>query len=514
VTIKADYLSRDFAGLRESMLTYAQQVYPEWQPSSEGDFGMMMLELFAYMGDIVSYYTDRAQFENYLPTATQRDSILNLAFMLGYLPNSGSPAAGFIPLTTDKGTAEKTVPAGTQITTNRVEALDGPVVFETDEEVVIPANPNGTIPPVNVAVTEGSTVSFQYIGESTGQPGQVFLLPNTGVYGDTIQVFVEDGEGTTILNEGSQNESRLREWVKVDRLLEGDHDDKIFESRFSSTTTHLYFGDDINGSIPSTGLKVYATYRHGVGASGNVGASLVRLINTRGQQGLGAVKVAKDVEGTFLSGAMTGGSDPESDDSIRHNAPRVYRTQERVVTEEDFVEVALGTEGVKSASAVVGTFTSVTVFITAADGGPPSETLKQEVADRLEDKTLAGVTVTIGAPTFIPINFGTSTSPIKIEVKKGHSLKNVRAAAKRAINAMVGALNFGDRLGVNRVYNVLNRIDGVENVEIDVMVREDASSQTGTARITPKSWEMFTTSNNRIHLDVVRVKKTEDEDEA
>jgi hypothetical protein len=110
VTIKADYLSRDFAGLRESMLTYAQQVYPEWQPSSEGDFGMMMLELFAYMGDIVSYYTDRAQFENYLPTATQRDSILNLAFMLGYLPNSGSPAAGFIPLTTDKGTAEKTVP--------------------------------------------------------------------------------------------------------------------------------------------------------------------------------------------------------------------------------------------------------------------------------------------------------------------------------------------------------------------------------------------------------------------
>jgi hypothetical protein len=46
-------------------------------------------------------------------------------------------------------------------------------------------------------------------------------------------------------------------------------------------------------------------------------------------------------------------------------------------------------------------------------------------------------------------------------------------------------------------------------------VRSDASSQTGTARITPTAWEMFTTSNNRIHLDVVRVKKPkDDEDEA
>jgi hypothetical protein len=515
---KPDYLSRDYAGLRQSMLQYGQQVFPEWQPASEGDFGMAMVETFAYMGDIISYYTDRAQFENYLPTATQRDSILNIAFMLGYVPNSGTPATGTVPLTTDSGTTaldRRTVPAGMQITTSRVESLDGPIVFEVNEETVLPTNPSGSAVPVSVSVTEGTTVEFQYIGESNGQPSQIFLLPNTGVYRDTIQIFVEDGGGSVKINEGAANEVTVSEWVRVERLLEGDDNDKIYEARYTSTATHIYFGDDINGAIPATGLKVYATYRHGVGATGNVGAGLVRMINTRGQQGLGSIKVATDGDGVFLSTAMTGGADPESDDSIRANAPRVYRTQERVVTEQDFIDVALGTEGVASANAVVGTFTSVTLYITPEDGGAPGEALKQAVADRLDGKTLAGVTVSIGSPQFVPVNFGTSGNPIRIEVKRGISLKNVRAAAKREIRAAVAKLDFGDVLAVNRIYKALDNIKGVVNVDIDVMVRADAASQTGTARITPKDWEMFTTDNTRIYLDVVHVakkKKGDDDD--
>lgn len=502
--VKPDYLSRDYTSLRRTLLQHAQQVMPEWHPASEGDFGTVMVELLAYMGDILSYYTDRAQFENYLPTATQRDSILNLAFMLGYIPNSGSPASGSVTLTTDKGASAITVPAGTQITTNRVEAIDGPVVFETAVDVVLPANPTGTADPVSVAVVEGATETFQYLGESNGLPGQVFLLPDAGVYQDTIQVFVEDGKGATKINSGTLSEVVTREWVRVDRLLEGDENDRIFETRFSATSSHVLFGDDINGAVPATGLKVYATYRHGNGEAGNVGPGVVRLINTKGQQSLGPVKVAQDSQKAFLSTEMTGGADPESDDSIRVNAPRVYRTQNRVVTERDFEEVALGTQGVSSASAVVGTFTSVTLFIAGPNGSAPSDSLKQAVLDRLEGKTLAGVTVTINSPEFVNVNFGTSASPIRLSVRRGYSLKNVETAAKREIRALVGRLEFGDPLSVNKVYHVLDDIDGVVNVDIDVMARSDAT-QSGTARITPKAWEMFKAGS--IYLNVIRYVK-------
>lgn len=505
---KPDYLSRDYAGLRQSLLQYAQQRFPQWQPASEGDFGLVLVELFSYMGDILSYYTDRAQFENYLPTATQRDSILNLAFMLGYQPNSGTPAKGTVPLTTDVGTGPKTVPAGTQIITNRIDAIDGPIVFETDEDVVIPDNTEGTAS-VEAAVTEGTTKAFQYIGESSGVPGQVFLLPNAGVYRETIQIFVEDGEGTTLINEGSETEFAVREWVRVEHLLEGDGDSRIFETRLASNATHILFGDDINGMIPATGLKVYATYRYGYGASGNLAPGLVRLINSQGQDNLGEVKVVRDAQGAYLSSEMLGGANPESNDSIRLNAPRVYRTQDRVVTERDFVELALGTEGVSQANAVVGTFTSVTLYLTAADGGPPSDDLKQAVADRLEGKTLAGVTVSIGAPSYTSVNFGTNTEPIHIEVRKGYSLKNVRAAAKREIRSLVSLLEFGDALAVNKVYRALDKIDGVASVDIPVMARADAA-QSGTRRITPKPWEMFTVGD--IYLNVVRKSKKNEED--
>ncbi len=497
---KPDYLSRDYVGLRQSLMQYAQQTFPEWQPASEGDHGVVMVELFAYMGDILSYYTDRAQFENYLPTATQRDSILNLAFMLGYTPNSGAPATGTVPLTTDKKTGEITVPAGTQITTNRIETLDGPITFETDEEVVLPANPEGTQDAVEVKVTEGITETYAYLGESSGLPGQVMLLPHPGVYHGTIHTFVEDGTGTTLINEGAANETRVREWTRVERLLEGDSDDKIFEARFTATSTHLYFGDDINGSIPPTGLRVYATYRHGVGFSGNVGAGLVRLFNTKGQQGLGAVKIARDGENAYLSSPMIGGADTESDDSIRFNAPRVYRTQERAVTFKDFEDIALGTEGVTKASVVAGTFTSVTLFITGPDGKAPSESLIQAVLDRFEGKTLAGTYVQIAPPTFVTVNFGTAEKPIVIEARKKQSEKTIRAAVRRSIRKYVSDVGPSERVSVGKVYKILEEIDGVASVDIPVMARSD-EAQEGTERITPKPWEVFEAGS--IFVDVV-----------
>jgi uncharacterized phage protein gp47/JayE len=509
--VKPDYLSRDFAGLRRSLLTYAQQRFPEWQPGSQGDFGLVLVDMFAYMGDILSYYTDRAQFENYLPTATQRDSILNLAFMLGYLPNSGTPAKGTVPIIVNEGTGEVTVPAGLQIFTNRIEALDNPVAFEVDEDTVIPANPDpdgNPATPVEVAVTEGETVTFQYLGESTGRPSQSMVLPHTGVYRDTLQVFVEDGAGETLLNEGAANEVALHEWVMLDHLLEGDSGDKVFETKMSSTSAmSVLFGDDINGAIPATGLKVYASYRHGVGAGGNVGAGQIRLINSKGDPSLGRLQVVRDSNGAYLSTEATGGSDPESSESIRRNAPRVYRTQNRVVTEKDFVEVALGVEGVSTASCIVGTFTSVTLFLAGADGGPASDTVKQAVLDALEDKTLAGVEVTIGSQAIVPVNFGSDLDPIRIVVRKGYALKNVRAAARRAIRKLVGGLAFGDSLGVNQVYEVLNKIKGVKKVDIDVMARAD-DVQTGAARITPRDWEYLTVGT--IYLNVVRVASNKD----
>lgn len=492
---KIDYLSRDYASLRASLLQYAQTVFPEWQPASEGDFGVMLVELFAYMGDIVSYYTDRAQFENYLPTATQRESILNLAFMLGYIPNSGSPSRGTVSLTTVPGSASTVVPAGLPITTNRVEALDGPVTFETEASVTLPVNPSaGPAPaPVTVNVVEGVTTQNLYLGPSTGLPGQVFPLPHAGVYGDTIRIYVEDLTGPIMITPaGGGTPVAVREWTQVTRLLGQDQSSRVFESRISSTVTNIFFGDDLSGDIPGTGLKVYATYRHGVGSLGNLAAGTLRLINTDGTAGMSAVRVAQDSTGAYLSSTTTGGADEESNQSIRVNAPRAFRSQGRIVTKEDFKSAALAVPGVRTANVVIGSFTSVTVFITGPGGTAPSNTLRTAVANSMLSKVLAGVTVTVSAPTFVPIDFGSVSSPIQIFVKPGYSVTSVDEAAKREIARMVVEMNAGEPLAVSSVYDILNNIDGVDLVNVTLFTRVGAGAQTTTAMITPQPWEIFT----------------------
>ena len=492
---KPDYLSRDYDALRTSLLEYAKQAMPEWNPSSEGDFGMVMLELHAYMGDILSYYTDRAQFENYLPTATQRDSVLALAYLLGYVPNSGTPATGTLPLVTDRGALQVTIPAGTQFTTPRIDTLDGPVTVETSAEVTLPANPNGTNSAVNVAVTEGVSVAYVKIGESTGQPGQSFLLPNTGVYRDTIRIYVEDGTGTNIINPGTA-QVVSREWTRKDHLLDAGESDAVFEAQITDDSMYVLFGDDVNGAIPATGLQIFASYRYGFGGSGNLPAGLVRFLNDRN---LGQVHVERDANGSYLSSALLGGADPESTDSIRYNAPRVYRTQNRAVTVEDYKEIALGTEGVTKASVISGTFTSVTIYITGPDGGPPSETLKQMVANRFAGRTLAGVTVNVVAPTFVSVNFGSSANPIDVELLPQYSQKTAKAAIERAIRTYVTDLPFGEKLSVSQVYSAIMSVEGVRYVDIDVMARAD-SAQTGASKITPRVWEVF--SPGSLYLNV------------
>lgn len=491
---KPDYLSRDYAGLRDSLLRYANSAFPQWQPSSEGDLGLVLLESFAYVGDILSYYTDRAQFENYLPTATQRDSVLAQAYLLGYVPNSGAPAGGTVRLETTSGVGAVFVPSGTQITTNRVASIDGPVTFETTADVLVPADAGfvdddpgpGVTPGIAVPVLEGITESYVKIGESTGFPSQTLALPNTGVYRNTIRIFVADNDGSITFSDGI-NSTVVREWVVVEHLLDAEGIDTVFETQDRVDATQILFGDDLNGAIPATGLGIYATYRHGYGATGNVVAGEVHLINALNLSG---VHVPNDSLGNYYASAMTGGADPESTESIRTNAPQTFRTQKRTVSRDDYIRIALSVGGVRQANIDSASFTSVNVFVTGPDGGVPSQALKDAVKQRLEDASLFGVDVTVADPDIIIVDFGTGGSPVLVEILDQYSQGAVTVAMQRELQTFMEAFPLGERLTVGAVYTVLTGIDGVKSVSIPVMTRTDVT-QTDTASLTPRPWEVF-----------------------
>lgn len=89
------YLNRDFSQLREALINFTKTYYPntytDFSPSSPG---MMFMEQAAYVGDILSYYTDYAFKEGIILTSTERRNIISLASYLGYKIKPSKASSG------------------------------------------------------------------------------------------------------------------------------------------------------------------------------------------------------------------------------------------------------------------------------------------------------------------------------------------------------------------------------------------------------------------------------------
>ncbi len=81
------YLNKDFNTLKNQLKELSQTYYPNsYNDFSEGSLGMMFIEMAAYVGDVLSYYTDTQLQETFLNLAQEKRNLYNLAYSLGYKP--------------------------------------------------------------------------------------------------------------------------------------------------------------------------------------------------------------------------------------------------------------------------------------------------------------------------------------------------------------------------------------------------------------------------------------------
>ena len=80
-----NYLNKDFSSLKQSLVNYAEAYFPNtYKDFNETSPGMMLIEMSAYVGDVMSFYIDQQYKEMLLPLAEERRNIINMAKMLGY----------------------------------------------------------------------------------------------------------------------------------------------------------------------------------------------------------------------------------------------------------------------------------------------------------------------------------------------------------------------------------------------------------------------------------------------
>tara|TARA_R110000824_G_scaffold67377_5_gene174510 strand:+ start:40267 stop:42063 length:1797 start_codon:yes stop_codon:yes gene_type:complete len=80
-----NYTNRDFTSIRNDLESYVQRYYPDtYRDFTEASFGSLMLDTVAYVGDMLSFYTDYQANESFLDTAIEYDNVLKLSRQMGY----------------------------------------------------------------------------------------------------------------------------------------------------------------------------------------------------------------------------------------------------------------------------------------------------------------------------------------------------------------------------------------------------------------------------------------------
>ena len=88
------YLNKDYNSFKNQLMEFAEVYFPNnFNDFSEGNPGMMFMEMASYVGDVLSFYTDTQLKESFLNTAQERENIYNLAYTMGYKPKLTTAAS-------------------------------------------------------------------------------------------------------------------------------------------------------------------------------------------------------------------------------------------------------------------------------------------------------------------------------------------------------------------------------------------------------------------------------------
>jgi len=338
-----DYTSRDYTSILNDMLTLAKSFNPGWTSTDPSDLGVTLLELFAYLGDQFNFYIDRAANEGFLATASQRDSVLQIAGLLGYVPTSALPSSTVLTFY-NKGATDITVPALTQAASSSVvNGATTQIIFETNADVLVPAAVSGVSGSAAVVATQGYTIANEPLGSSNGAQSQVIKLANQPVYVYGIKVYVND-----IL------------WTYSSSLMTNSKYDSVFTTiNDADGYTYIVFGDGVSGKIPTAAATIKATYRVSNGSAGNVSADSIQNFLTYSNSSITVRNI---------NSPATGGSDEETTDSIKLNAPKAIKALNRAVSLKDYGSLAIQVPGVARANAESSISTNVNLYISPFAG--------------------------------------------------------------------------------------------------------------------------------------------------
>jgi hypothetical protein len=409
-----DYTDKDFDSLRLRLQSLARSVFPDWTDFNVANFGNVLLELYAFVGDVLTTYQDNQARESRILTATQRKNLMALCKLLGFRPAGARAAtAEEVFALSAPPAGDVRLPAGSRVTTASVTE---PIAFQLLSDMMIPA---GASPAIASGLVEHSDPQDE-IFASSGLPNQELVLPVTPYLDGSAVVAAGNGDYLEVSNFlGS---------TAVDR-----HFTVVVDQNDRAT---LRFGNGVNGSLSAGTISVH--YKTGGGARGNVNAGMLTRLEG----------VFMDARGNPVSIAATnprpasGGADRHTIAQIRALAPESIRVLNRTVSREDFEinarrspsvggEVARALMLTSNEDPGIAENTGI-LFIIPRGGGLPTTALKEAVRRQVTEVFPSTLTfqVSVQDPAYRQVDVHAV-----VHLRQGANAGAVRAAIQAALVA-------------------------------------------------------------------------------
>jgi hypothetical protein len=392
----------DFDDIKDNLKTYlkAQTEFKDYD--FEGSGMNILLDTLAYNTHYLGFNANMLANEMFLDSASLRSSIVSHAKMLGYEVSSPKAPRAIIniSLATSKTTA--TMPAGTSFTAT-VDDVSYQFVTIAD---VTGTNTGNAVPFDSTEIYEGTYITTKYLVDSSDLD-QRFILndPRCDTTTLTVKVQTSASDTATTTYTKATDISQLSRSSTVYFLQE------IEAGRFE-----VYFGDGVVSQSISDGNIVELSYVVTNKTLANGASSF---------SSAGTIDTVTDITLTTVANA-SGGTEGESLQSIKLNAPLDFAAQGRAVTTEDYrlyakklfpnaqtVSVWGGEDGSYNTSSGVSAtaeYGKVFISIKSTTGENLTTTQKDQLIKDLEPYKVASITPVIVDPETTSLILGITFS--------------------------------------------------------------------------------------------------------
>jgi hypothetical protein len=279
----------------------------------EGSGMSVLMDTLAYNTHYNALYNNMAINEMFLDSARKRSSVVSLAKQLGYTPRSAKCATATVNIVVSGGNSSPTnltIPSFSQFNTT----VDGQSLTFFNRGSITTNRNGNTYTFTGVELIEGTPLTNKFLVAS----GTRYIIPNADIDMDTLKVKVQE----------NSTSSFYETYSKADSLVTATPDSKLYWIKeIDNSLYEMTFGDGNLGKSLSNGNVVHIDYF----VSSKDLANGARTFTYNGETLLSGATIT-----ITTTSPASNGSDREEIDSIRFNAPKMYSSQNRAVTPDDY----------------------------------------------------------------------------------------------------------------------------------------------------------------------------------